>query len=38
LGGGGELSLTWRRTFAGRSALRGEEWEVAYSFLGLVGR
>ncbi|HEU4334358.1 MAG TPA: hypothetical protein VFT32_07685 [Candidatus Eisenbacteria bacterium] len=38
LGGGCELSVTWRRTFAGRSALRGEEWEVAYSFLGLVGR
>lgn len=36
--GGGEISVTWRRTFAGRSALRGEEWEVAYSFLGSVAR
>jgi hypothetical protein len=36
LGGGAEISVTWRWTFAGRSALRGREWEVAYSFLGLI--
>jgi hypothetical protein len=36
LGGGAEISVTWRRTFAGRSALRGREWEAAYSFLGLI--
>jgi len=33
-GGGGELSLTWRRVVAGRSTLRSGEWEFAYSFLG----
>ncbi|HEU4724747.1 MAG TPA: hypothetical protein VFU59_05540 [Candidatus Eisenbacteria bacterium] len=36
--GGSELSLTYRRTFAGRSALRGSEWELAYAFLGAVRR
>lgn len=36
--GGSELSLTWRRTLSGRSALRGSEWELAYAFLGTVRR
>ena len=36
--GGSELSITWRRTFSGRSALRGSEWELAYAFLGTVRR
>lgn len=36
LGAGAELSVTWRRTFAGRSTLRGQEWEVAYAVLGLI--
>jgi hypothetical protein len=33
---GGELSLTWRRTFSGRSTLRGSEWELAVAFLGIT--
>lgn len=36
--GGIELSLTWRPTISGRSALRGSEWELAYAFLGSVKR
>ncbi|MEK7348037.1 MAG: hypothetical protein AABZ94_04135 [Candidatus Eisenbacteria bacterium] len=36
--GGSELSLTWRRTLSGKSALRGSEWELAYAFLGIVRR
>lgn len=36
--GGGELSLTWRRTLSGKSALLGNEWELAYAFLGIVRR
>lgn len=35
---GGEISLTWRRTLSGKSALRGNEWELAYAFLGIVRR
>jgi hypothetical protein len=31
-----ELSLTWRRVFAGRSTLASDEWEVALSFMGRV--
>lgn len=36
--GGSEISLTWRRTLAGRSSLRGSEWELAYAFLGIQQR
>lgn len=36
--GGSELSVTWRRTFSGRSALRGSEWELAYAFVGTLRR
>jgi hypothetical protein len=31
-----ELSLTWRRVFAGRSTLASDEWEVSLSFMGRV--
>jgi hypothetical protein len=37
-GAGGEVSVTWRRTLSGRSALRSSEWEIAYAFLGTVPR
>jgi len=33
-GAGHEVSISWRRNVAGRNALRGREWEVAYAFLG----
>jgi hypothetical protein len=36
IGGGAELSLTWRRVVDGRSTLRSGEWEAALSFLGFV--
>jgi len=36
LGGWNEVSVTWRRVFDGRSALRSSEWEVGFSFLGKV--
>ena len=36
IGGGSELSLTWRRVLDGRSTLRSTEWELAFAFLGFV--
>lgn len=36
IGGGAELSLTWRRVVDGRSTLRSGEWEAALSFLGFA--
>jgi hypothetical protein len=33
---GSEISLTWRRAIGGRSALRSDEWELAYAFLGVT--
>ncbi len=35
-GAGHEVSVSWRRTFAGRNSLGGREWELAYAWLGLL--
>lgn len=33
---GSEISLAWRRAIGGRSALRSDQWELAYAFLGVT--
>jgi hypothetical protein len=37
-GGGTEFSITGRRVVSGRSALRSDEVEVAFAFLGFARR